>query len=356
MIHQVRRLLLLAIVLLATACAAAWWWFHDPAHQAQRQLAEAERAIQQRDFAQADERLRALLLQDPEQSRTQFLYAQVSRRLGRTQDAWVALARAVQLGLPPEQAKPEYALLEASDNFSGAEKVLRELAEERAAEMEVLETLARGYARRGRWAEAEQFFTRCVDLDPDELQWLHERGRARMEAGHYHQAAEDFRAITRRSPQHFEARLLLAHCLLSTADMAEAEAELRTCRDLRPARPEPWVGLATCALERGDSDEAQNLVKRALALDPASVLALHLHGDIYLRRQQYDLAVPVFAEVVRLQPRDREGHLKLALALRQQGDAQRARVHELHYERLVQQEKAHPFGVEKSSGRPARFR
>jgi tetratricopeptide (TPR) repeat protein len=333
-----RRALVIVIVLIATG-SVIWWWYPRAGDEAGRKLAEAEQALADQNLERADDMLRSLLMEDSGQARAQFLYAQVARRLGRKEQAWTALARAVQLGVAAAEAKSEYALLEAADHFPVAEKVLREIAEERPTDREILKALARGYAEHGRWSDAEQFYSRCLELEPDPIPCLQDRGRVRMEQGHYRQAADDFREIVGLSPQHFEARLLLAHCLLSIARMAEAETELNACRGLRPARPEPFVGLAKCALERGQHDEAQALVKRALALDPASVMALHLHGDLYLRRQQFDLAVPVFAAVVRLQPRDKEGHLKLAQALRQQGDLQRAKAHEMQYQRLVQQEK-----------------
>jgi len=139
-------------------------------------------------------------------------------------------------------------------------------------------------------------------------------------------------------PNHFRARLLLAHSLLSDARMADAEAELLICQGLRPDRVEPLVGLATCAVERGDREQARARLERALALDPSSTLALQEQGNLYLRDQRYDLAGPVFQRVVRLDPRDKQAHLKLAQVLRQQGDPEGARKHEEAYRELDQEE------------------
>src|SRR5207248_7018444 len=130
-------------------------------------------------------------------------------------------------------------------------------------------------------------------------------GQARLEAREFGKAADDFRAVVRRAPEHFQARLLLAHCLLSDARMAEAEPELLVCRQLRPEAVEPLVGLASCAVERGDLNQAQALLRKALALDPGSTLALNEQGELHLLRQRYDLAVTVFEDVVRRDPWDK---------------------------------------------------
>jgi tetratricopeptide (TPR) repeat protein len=160
------------------------------------------------------------------------------------------------------------------------------------------------------------------------------RGHVRLEAGHFSLAAADFREFLMNSPQHFPARLSLAQCLLSDFKIAEAEAELARCRELLPARSEPLVGLAACSLERGDQEKALALVKEALSLDPSSPPALTLLGNLYLRRQRYDLAIPVFESVIRLDPRDKQGHLMLAQALSKSGELEKARRHEKIFQEL----------------------
>jgi len=195
--------------------------------------------------------------------------------------------------------------------------------------------LAAGYARARRWHEAERAYSRWLKLQPDRQDVRLERGRSHLGAGSSDLAAADFREILGRFPEHFSARLLLSHCLLSLGQVAESEAELLTCRRLDPSRPEPLVSLATCSMERGDLDRAVDLLKQALGLDPSNARALHLLGDLYLRQKRYDLAIPVFEQVLRLQPREPLAHLKLAQALDQSGDRERAKKHEQRYQQLT---------------------
>jgi len=87
-------------------------------------------------------------------------------------------------------------------------------------------------------------------------------------------------------------------------------------------------------MERGDLDKAQGLAKKALALDSHSTPAWTVLGILHLRRQRYDLAIPAFESVVRLNPRDKQGHLNLAQALTKYGDLEKAKQHESIYRQL----------------------
>lgn len=331
--RQRYRLFAAAIVLVPTVIVLVWW-YEWPRYELKRQLEAAEEAIAIDDLARAEEMLRGLTQQNPDQLRPQLLYAQVLRRLGRANEAKIVLEQAKTLGLPELECRREFALIGAALDFAEAEQPLRQLVQERPQDVELLRVLARGYAKQRRWREADDFYTRCLEVEPDRLAVLFERGRARLEAREFDRAAVDFREVTRHSAEHFQARLLLAHCLLSDARMSEAEPELQVCRQLRPEAVEPLVGLASCAVERGDLNQAQALLQKALSLDPGSSLALSEQGELYLLRQRYDLAVSVLEQVVRRDPLDKRAHLRLAQALRHGGKAERAREHLRRYQEL----------------------
>jgi tetratricopeptide (TPR) repeat protein len=333
-LRRLYHVLLAVAVVAVPAGVAAWWWQYGPVYQRARTLAAAERAAAEDNLPRAEELLRALVVEDANQPHVQIRYAGVLRRLGRREEAWVALQRALQAGLPGDEGRREYALLEVQEDFGRAEPNLRRLLQDRPDDLEVLQALARGYALAGRWLDAERMYTHWLQQEPGRAEALLERGQVFLQEGRTDRAASDFRDILAQTPKHYQARLLLAHCLLSEARPREAESELQACRKLRPTRPEPLVGLARCALERGDLDAAEALVKEALAFDPGEPLALHLCGDLYLRRQRYDLAVPVFEEILRRNRNDKQAHLKLAQALSRTGDRDGARQHEERFREL----------------------
>jgi tetratricopeptide (TPR) repeat protein len=339
MIRRVPIAWLVGAIILIPGAAGIGWWFYGPTYQRNHLLRVAENGIQSGNLPRAKEALERLLQEDPNQVRVQFLYAQVLRHQGRRDDAWVALYAAMQLGLPEPEGRREYALLEAAGDFPLAEKALGRVLEDQPEDLEVLRVLAEGYAKTGRWPDAERAYTRWLEIEPDQADAHLGRGHARLEAGRFNPAAADFREVLAISPKHFQARLSLAQCLLSDFQIEEAEAELFRCRDLLPARSEPLVGLAACSLERGDQEKALTLAKEALALEPASTPALTLLGNLYLRRQRYDLAIPVFERVIRLNPRDKQGHLNLAQALTKTGELKKAGKHEEIFQQLDREER-----------------
>ena len=114
----------------------------------------------------------------------------------------------------------------------------------------------------------------------------------------------------------------------------EAETELKECKRLRPGSPEPLAGLAACAAERGDWDQAQAFATEALALDPKSPIALHAQGGLYLSTRKLDSAIAVYEKLVRLYPRDKRAHLNLARAYSQKGNQELAKKHEDRFQEL----------------------
>src|SRR5207249_1157155 len=101
----------------------------------------------------------------------------------------------------------------------------------------------------------------------------------------------------------------LAECLLKEARTADAKAQLLICRQQRPERAEPLVGLASCAMEERAWEEAQSLAEAALRIQPGSATVLGLLGDIALRRGNYAEAIRWFRQVLASAPRDRAANL-----------------------------------------------
>jgi tetratricopeptide (TPR) repeat protein len=330
--RRIAGILALFAIVLAVTALSGWRW--RQATERARQLAQAEKTLEDGDLVRAEELIGSMLKKDPRQLQPRLLQCRLCRLLGRWDEAERALNQALDLGLAEDQGRREYVLLEGRRQFARAELWLRQLQEQDPDDSEVVQTLVEGYSQKRRWTEAERSYSRWLELQPESTAALLGRGQVRQEMRRFELAADDLRKVIERQPENFRARLLLAHCLLSDARIREAEPELQICRQLGPLRPEPLIGLAGCAMEREDWDQAQALLNQALAFDPKSLAALHQQGNLFLLRRQYDRAIPVFERVVQINPRDPEGHLKLAQALRQQGDEPRAKEHARRYQEL----------------------
>ncbi|MFN8094464.1 MAG: tetratricopeptide repeat protein [Vicinamibacteria bacterium] len=192
-------------------------------------------------------------------------------------------------------------------------------------------------------------------------------------------AAQAYAAFLERVPGAAEARVRRAAALYAAGRLAEADGELQ--RALRaapaPAGADYWMGVvrfeqrrmdeASAHLERelrrdprcagclatlahvaylaGDDRRCEDLLGRAVAIDPDNLDANLVYGMLYNRTGRADRAIAHLARVVEKAPRHARAQYQLAQAYQRAGDAERAREHREAYERLVREEKAKSVGV-----------
>jgi len=334
-----RKKTLLAGTALAVVCAVWVGWVYV---WPQYLLKQAEQAIAAGDLVRAEEVLQRLNRRDPQNARARFLLAQVLRRRQRPDKAEEVLKQARRLGYPEIECHRELLLNEAVIKFSPLiSDSLIELQNDKPDDEEVLQTLGEGYARLHKWTEADRYLTCLIDQHPENLEAWVDRGQVRRAARerdqNHDEAAADFREAIRRAPDHFWARLGLAECLLGDARMADAKRELLICRQLNPAHTEPLIGLAICAAEEQDLQQAQALLAQALDRDPNSLIALSKQGDLCLRRKQYADAIRFYKKLLSLDPTDKAAHLNLAQAFRHMGRLEDAKNEEARFQQLRQQ-------------------
>jgi tetratricopeptide (TPR) repeat protein len=324
-----QQVILWLLIGLSLTALGTWRWYLP-----WRGRAGVEDALAKGSVGEASERARRLVRSYPDDWQARRLLARAEFRAGRSYEAAAALHEARKLGLPEEQARVETAIQGAAGDFVRFEPILKQALEHDADDVDVVEALARGYSGAHRWVEAETACNRWIELQPNRIEVYTARGKIRQELKAYHQAIDDFAAAVRLAPDDFAAHLQLANGLLSDARIEETERELQWCRRMEPKRPEPLVGLASCAIEHGKLDEAQRFLDQALALDPNNGPGLHEQGNLYLLRRQWPKAVLVYEHILQLDDRDKHAHLKLAQALRSQGDLSRAETHRRRFEEL----------------------
>jgi tetratricopeptide (TPR) repeat protein len=350
-----RKKILLAGTAIVAACVGGVVWFYVwPQYLFKR----AEQAIAANDLARAEEALQRLNQRDPQNGRVRFLLAQVFRRRQRPDKAEEALRQARQLGYPESECQRELVLNEAVIDFTPATaEALIKFLNDKPDDEEILQALAEGYVRLAlaegyvrlqlqHWTEAERYLTRLIEQHPEKVEAWFQRGQVRWAAKAFErdqnndQAAADFREVIRRVPDHFEARLKLAECLLNDAHIASAKRELLICRQLNPTHTRPLIGLAICAMEEQDLEQAQVLVAQALNREPNSLMALSMQGDLCLRRKEYMDAIRFYQRLLSLDPAANKAvHLKLAQAFRHSGRLEDAKNEEARFQQLRQSEK-----------------
>jgi tetratricopeptide (TPR) repeat protein len=294
------------------------------------------------DSAVADEATaRELLRQNPRDPSALLKLTNALRRQGRFSEAELTLTQAIQCGLSEKDGRREAALLLARTDWPPeVEGLMKSALRERPDDVELTQAIARSYAAKGRWLEAELLYSRLIETDSRQSEWRYQRGVASMRAAHFSQAIEDLRFVLSIDSTRYDARLYLGHSLLGDARMIEAETELRHCRKLDPAAVEPIIGLAKCAIERDDLDSAESLLAEASRLDQRSVLVLQEVAGLALRRGQSNRAIDALNRVIEIDPRNRQAHLQISQAYLAAGNFEKSKQHEKTYQELDRQEEA----------------
>jgi tetratricopeptide (TPR) repeat protein len=332
-----RSLVYLALVIVPAAAAVGWWYYWP-----QYRLAQVERAAAAGEWGRVAELVRPLTEAERASKQTLLLGGRALRKLGRLDEAEKLLSRAANQSPDDHPLRRELALTRADHLYTPVvERFLLLCLQEDSKDAEVLTALARGHAQSRRFVAADQYFTRALDILPGDTGLRLERGHTRLTAasgfrqGRAADAAADFLEVLRRDPDHFEARLYLAHCLVADARMRDARPLLEACRRQAPDRVEPLIGLAACALEENEWDEADRLLQAAAERDPRSAYVLTMQGDLALRRGRYEEAAGYFRRVLELERTDAPARLKLAQALRALDHPVQAETELREYERLI---------------------
>jgi predicted O-linked N-acetylglucosamine transferase (SPINDLY family) len=98
-------------------------------------------------------------------------------------------------------------------------------------------------------------------------------------------------------------------------------------RDIVMNNPAQSLDLAVRCHQTGDLQQAEQLYRQILQVDPSNVNALHLLGLIALQAGKPDHAVDYISQALRLMPNFAEAHYNLGMALRQQGKLEEAVAH-----------------------------
>ena len=151
-----------------------------------------------------------------------------------------------------------------------------------------------------------------------------ENGVALLRGGRFHEAVGQFGAALKQQPLAAEPRLGLAQALLGMGDGWAAAAWLSDACRVCPQRADLWLELAKLLTAQQREAELEPLLPTALALHPDNALLLHAQADACLRRKAYAQALPPYARLYELEPRNRAVLLHYGFCLEHTGDIEGA--------------------------------
>ncbi len=129
------------------------------------------------------------------------------------------------------------------------------------------------------------------------------------------------------APADFRWPYYLAGLYEVEGNLEQAGAHYQKVLNLQPSDLPALLGSARAELDQGRSEAAQRYFETAMEKDAASAAALVGLGEIAADRRDFAQAVDHYEEALKLQPKATNIHYPLALAYRQLGQVDKARLH-----------------------------
>jgi tetratricopeptide (TPR) repeat protein len=245
--------------------------------------------------------------------------------LGRVDDAFVLLERAVELDPENPQVYAEIGFVHGSHD----DLVRARLAYETAMSLEPdnpmhLSSLAQIALLEEAFAEAQELALRALGLDPTAIGPLHQLAFAAYRLGHPEAAIEALTRAVELHPDDQESVLRLAGTLRENQRIDQAIALLQTYIERQP-QDSQVIGMLVELLQlAGQGDAALPLIENLVAHAPHDVIALDLLAWGYYRQNRLEAAEHTMRRLAALEPYQPAHHFKLGILLQADGKLREA--------------------------------
>lgn len=267
-------------------------------------LAQADEAIEKKDFQRAVDTLQKYLAEKPDdaRARVQLGYALVG--LARRDEARAEFIRAITLDAKLAEAHMNLALLlldrEPAEAIAPLLKVV-ELKPEQAWPRQLLGT---AYERSGKNPEAIEQYRAAARLDAKNFEVRADLGRMLLATNRAAEAETSFREALLLEPKSTPARLGLAQSLLVQQKDEAAAAVLTAFLEVSPEDHETRMRLASVLVKLGKFEPALAELDRIAATRGNSAEGFKLRAEILFRQNHLPEATAALEQAAQMEPRD----------------------------------------------------
>jgi serine/threonine protein kinase/Flp pilus assembly protein TadD len=259
--------------------------------------------IQNHRLVEAEAVYRELIRLKPESPDGHNSLASALRQQGRMVEAEAELRESLR-------RKPDYALthsqlgslLQAKGYLPEAEAEFRAAQRLDPASGQYHFDLGNLLLQSGRAAAAEAEFREALHLNPKMFGAHLNLGTMFKQQGRTVEAEAEFRELLRLNPNFAMAHSLISSLFRAQGWLTEAEAELREAARLDPAYAQYRIDLAGVLTENGRTAEAEAELRAELRRDPSSTGVQYALISVLTQTSRWDEAVPVFAQLIKIQP------------------------------------------------------
>jgi choline-sulfatase len=239
-------------------------------------------------------------------------------------------AEQIKAGLadPKEKIEEFNAILKAQDavqrnDSTRAETLLTEV-QARDPKMYVIPfLLGESALRRQDWEQAAQHLQRCLDLNPNFDNAMTGLARALAKLGRADDAKSWLNRAVQSNPQNYRAWYQIG-LLSAPGDPVVARSAYEKAIAIQPNFPPGHRELGMLLFQQKDYAAAARSLEKAITLGLEDAHLRNFLGICYSRTNRLQKAIQSYEAALRLDPGLADGHLNLAYALQNSGNASRA--------------------------------
>ncbi|MCW3097229.1 MAG: hypothetical protein JWL77_2847 [Chthonomonadaceae bacterium] len=237
-------------------------------------LKDADSILAQKRFPEAEKAYLQIVVRDPQSARAFQGMGLALASEGKTEQAFLALGKAMKLDPHLSQAQFALAHLYYDQGFvDEAARRMEVLIRDAPTNGEYLHALALCYLDdTTRYLETEELLKRAVAREPKRAAYWRDLGKAEVNLTHSADAENDYRQAIALDPEGPDTQLALGSFLLdhqpSKPRLQEAERLLKAVTAKDPANADGLLGLGRVALSRSDIPAALAYLQHAVAHNP----------------------------------------------------------------------------------------
>ncbi|MBI1750939.1 MAG: tetratricopeptide repeat protein [Acidobacteria bacterium] len=274
-------------------------------------LAQAEEAIEKKDFPRAVDALKKYLAEKPADAlaHVQLGYAYVG--LAQREKARAEFSRAIELDAKLAEAHLNLGLLLLDQEPAVAIAPLSKVVELRPEQAWPRQLLGTAYERTGKLPEAVEQYRAAARLDAKNSEVRTDFGRALLGLNRAREAETAFREALQIEPKSVGARLGLAQSLLSQEKTEAAAPELAAYLELSPEDHGTRLRFASVLAGLGKYEPALAELDRVDARRGNTPEGFKLRAEIRLHQNNLPEAIAALEKAAQLEPRDADLHARL---------------------------------------------
>lgn len=283
-------------------------------------LAQAESAIEKKDYASAKELLNKVVAAEPQNYEAWFDLGFVNNALGKPDDAITAYRQAVKAKPDIFESNLNLGLMLARAGQPDAEESLQAATKltptTHVNESKEQAWLALGHVQeKSKPEDAVQSFQQAATLQPNDLEPYLSAGPILERLNKIPEAEQAYKHALEIDPQSADAAVGLANLYMRSHRFADAESALRKLLTLHPNDANAHLELGRILVAENHPDEGLAEMQIAEKAAPGDLTVEREIADLLLAQKKYPEAEVQYRQLLTVHANDAELHASLGKAL-----------------------------------------